>query len=72
MTEAIEQQIKPNGYERGKAERRQLILRTAAEMIAEAAREQWVGLFYHDTHVPFARVSGDGKRYAIEPVAALA
>lgn len=35
----IDQQIKPNGYERGKAERRQLILRTAAEMIAEAGSD---------------------------------
>ena len=41
-------------------------------LLAEAARERWVGLFYHDTHVPFARVSGDGKRYTVEPVAALA
>ena len=35
MTEAIAQQTKPNGYERGKAERRQLILKTASEMIAD-------------------------------------
>jgi AcrR family transcriptional regulator len=35
VTEAIDRQTRPNGYERGKAERRQLILRTAAEMIAD-------------------------------------
>lgn len=39
VTDAIDQQTRPNGYERGKAERRALILRTAAEMIAEAGSE---------------------------------
>jgi glyoxylase-like metal-dependent hydrolase (beta-lactamase superfamily II) len=39
-------------------------------LLAEAARERWVGLFYHDTDVPFARVVADGKRYAVEPIAA--
>jgi AcrR family transcriptional regulator len=35
----IDQQAGPNGYERGKAGRRQLILRTAAGMIAEAGSD---------------------------------
>jgi AcrR family transcriptional regulator len=35
VTEAKVEPPRPNGYERGKAERRQLILKTAAEMIAD-------------------------------------
>jgi glyoxylase-like metal-dependent hydrolase (beta-lactamase superfamily II) len=37
--------------------------------IERAAERGWLGLFYHDEHVPFARIVRDGKRYAAKPVA---
>lgn len=39
-----------------------------ARWIAHAADRKWVGLFYHDEHIPFARIERDGKRFRAVPV----
>jgi len=38
------------------------------QWIDRAAKEAWIGLFYHDVDVPFARIAHDGRRYACEPL----
>lgn len=40
--------------------------------LERAARERWIGLFYHDPDVPFARVVRAGRRYELETVEASA
>lgn len=35
--------------------------------LERAAREGWIGCFYHDVDQAFGRVRGDGRRYAFEP-----
>jgi len=39
-----------------------------SEWLARAAGAGWVGLFYHDVDVPFARVRREGGRYVVLPV----
>ena len=39
-----------------------------SKWLEDAAREGWLGMFFHDEHVPFARIARDGKRYRCEPV----
>lgn len=39
-----------------------------SEWIARAADNGWLGLFYHDPEVPFARIERAGKRYGIVPL----
>lgn len=39
-----------------------------SEWIERAAREGWLGLFYHDVDHAFGRIVRDGKRYAVQPV----
>ncbi|MBK7644742.1 MAG: MBL fold metallo-hydrolase [Planctomycetes bacterium] len=39
-----------------------------SQWLAEAARGGWLGMFFHDEHMPFARITKDGKRYGCEPV----
>jgi len=34
-----------------------------SQWLEQAARGNWLGMFFHDEHVPFARVVKDGKRY---------
>jgi glyoxylase-like metal-dependent hydrolase (beta-lactamase superfamily II) len=36
--------------------------------IERAARESWLGLFYHDEHHAFARLERDGRRYVARPL----
>jgi glyoxylase-like metal-dependent hydrolase (beta-lactamase superfamily II) len=36
--------------------------------LARAAREHWIGLFYHDVDHAFGRVSRHGKRYELEAI----
>ena len=38
-----------------------------SQWLEEAARGNWLGLFFHDEHVPFARIVKDGRRYRCEP-----
>jgi len=38
--------------------------------LERAAREGWIGLFYHDAEHAFARVVRDGKRYRCDPIEA--
>jgi len=40
-----------------------------SQWLEQAARGNWLGMFFHDEHVPFARVVKDGKRYRCEPAA---
>lgn len=35
----------------------------------EAARKGWIGLFYHDPDIAFARVTRDGRRFGVQPLA---
>jgi glyoxylase-like metal-dependent hydrolase (beta-lactamase superfamily II) len=42
---------------------------TRSAWLARAAREDWLGLFYHDPDVAFGRLAFDGRRYACTPVA---
>jgi glyoxylase-like metal-dependent hydrolase (beta-lactamase superfamily II) len=39
-----------------------------SEWIERAAKESWIGLFYHDVDHPFGRIARDGKRYAFAGV----
>jgi glyoxylase-like metal-dependent hydrolase (beta-lactamase superfamily II) len=39
-----------------------------SEWLARAAEAGWVGLFYHDVDVPFARLRRADGRYVVEPV----
>jgi glyoxylase-like metal-dependent hydrolase (beta-lactamase superfamily II) len=39
-----------------------------SQWLERAARERWIGMFYHDVDHAFGRVMRDGKRYAFEPV----
>ncbi len=39
-----------------------------ARWLERAARQGWIGLFYHDIAHAFGRVRREGKRYAFEPV----
>jgi glyoxylase-like metal-dependent hydrolase (beta-lactamase superfamily II) len=41
-----------------------------SQWLEQAARGGWLGMFFHDEHVPFARIARDGKRYRCEPVSA--
>ncbi len=36
-----------------------------SEWLAKAARGEWIGLFYHDPDVAFARLTREGKRYLV-------
>jgi hypothetical protein len=38
--------------------------------LERAAREAWIGLFYHDADHAFGRLRREGKRYAFEPISA--
>ena len=40
-----------------------------SKWLALAAERRWLGLFYHDAEIAFARVERDGKRYAARPIA---
>jgi len=40
-----------------------------SQWLEQAARGNWLGMFFHDEHVPFARVVKDGKRYRCESCA---
>ena len=37
-----------------------------SQWLERAAREGWLGLFFHDERVPFARIARDGRRYRVE------
>jgi glyoxylase-like metal-dependent hydrolase (beta-lactamase superfamily II) len=37
-----------------------------SQWLEQAARAGWLGMFFHDEHVPFARVVKDGRRYRAE------
>ncbi len=37
-----------------------------SEWLRKTADAGWLGLFYHDPEVPFARITPDGRRYALE------
>jgi glyoxylase-like metal-dependent hydrolase (beta-lactamase superfamily II) len=39
-----------------------------SQWLEQAARGGWLGMFFHDEHVPFAKIVKDGKRYRCEPV----
>jgi hypothetical protein len=39
-----------------------------SEWIERAAKESWIGLFYHDVDHPFGRIARAGKRYAFAGV----
>jgi glyoxylase-like metal-dependent hydrolase (beta-lactamase superfamily II) len=39
-----------------------------SEWLELAADAGWVGLFYHDPEIPFARITKPDRRYVIEPV----
>ena len=39
-----------------------------SQWLEEAARGNWLGMFFHDEHVPFARIVKDGRRYRCEPI----
>jgi len=39
-----------------------------SQWLERAARERWIGMFYHDVDHAFGRVVREGKRYAFEPV----
>ena len=39
-----------------------------SEWLQRASEGGWLGLFYHDTEVPFARITKPERRYVIEPV----
>jgi hypothetical protein len=39
-----------------------------AQWLERAARERFIGLFYHDVDHAFGRVTRSGKRFAFEPV----
>jgi glyoxylase-like metal-dependent hydrolase (beta-lactamase superfamily II) len=39
-----------------------------SEWLARAAQGGWIGLFYHDVDVAFARLAAEGKRYEVEPL----
>jgi len=39
-----------------------------SEWLRRASEGAWLGLFYHDPEVPFARIVPDGRRYALQPV----
>ncbi|MFT4648043.1 MAG: glyoxylase-like metal-dependent hydrolase (beta-lactamase superfamily II) [Planctomycetota bacterium] len=39
-----------------------------SEWLERACEGGWVGLFYHDPEVPFARITKPERRYVIEPV----
>jgi hypothetical protein len=38
-------------------------------LLEEAAREGWIGMFYHDADRSFARIVRDGRRFGLEEVA---
>ena len=42
-----------------------------SEWLERAARENWIGLFYHDVDHAFGRLRREGKRYVCEPMAGL-
>lgn len=46
----------------------ELSYQVRSEWLQRAAEGSWLGLFYHDPEVPFARVRADGRRYALEVV----
>ncbi len=39
-----------------------------SKWLQRAAREGWIGLFYHDIDHPFGRIRREGKRYAFDPI----
>ncbi|MFT4540005.1 MAG: glyoxylase-like metal-dependent hydrolase (beta-lactamase superfamily II) [Planctomycetota bacterium] len=39
-----------------------------SEWIGRAADGGWIGLFYHDDSIPFARIERAGRRFLIDPV----
>lgn len=39
-----------------------------SEWMERAAKEGWIGLFYHDVDHAFGRLSKDGRRFALEVV----
>jgi glyoxylase-like metal-dependent hydrolase (beta-lactamase superfamily II) len=39
-----------------------------SQWLERAAREQWIGMFYHDVDHAFGRVVRDGKRYGFRPI----
>jgi glyoxylase-like metal-dependent hydrolase (beta-lactamase superfamily II) len=41
-----------------------------SQWLEQAARGGWLGMFFHDEHVPFARIVKDGRRYRSDPVSA--
>jgi len=40
-----------------------------SQWLEQAASGGWLGMFFHDEHVPFARIVKDGRRYRCEPAA---
>ena len=41
----------------------------SSQRLEQVAQGNWLGLLFHDEHVPFARICRDGRRYRCEPVA---
>ena len=39
-----------------------------SEWIQKACEGRWVGLFYHDPEIPFARITSEGRRYGLQEV----
>jgi glyoxylase-like metal-dependent hydrolase (beta-lactamase superfamily II) len=39
-----------------------------SQWLERAAREGWIGMFYHDVDHAFGRITRAGKRYAFEPI----
>jgi hypothetical protein len=39
-----------------------------SQWLERAARESWIGLFYHDVDHPFGKIARSGKRYEFSSV----